>query len=436
MAGESRNPNQIIHKLNLFHHNTLSFMSVAFLCLSVRRACHSFRVSSLCAAQHTHVSRTAAVSFSRERVRRHSHSNAIAIAESALERTTSLLHLQTRAYTSTKQTKKPGWGTLVQKPADLSHLSPRLRAALQKKNEEKLAFQHIELPVEVYPEPPQTFTTDGELNELAHLQPSREQMEEWKDIALQNGRYEEANDFLRLLSPGRATWPYHLLDPSTPSHEFDLQLVDMLARGRENARLAADGNLRPYDDPLYGAAMNAWLLERIKLRLENYRATEKRLTMVISMTIRAVLNVAKRTARSRVPFGRLHQSRRNVSRLMLEVEYMLHFSKRIIQNNYALVGRNLLLADEHKDRMQGWKQAINQVTAGWISLSDTLNRLQGEPVARFVNFPVLGALFTAMVTNTREIKYAMKKLRILHSGYDTQAIADAKAYRQITLRKY
>jgi len=41
------------------------------------------------------------------------------------------------------------WGKFAKAPIDLelTHLSPRLRAAIEKKNEEKLAFQHIELPV-------------------------------------------------------------------------------------------------------------------------------------------------------------------------------------------------------------------------------------------------------------------------------------------------
>jgi len=277
--------------------------------------------------------------FSRERVRWHSHSNAIATGDFALKRAGPRLHLNATAHASRAQSS---WGKFGRKPSGYSHLSPPLRAAIEKKNEEKLASQYIELPVEVYPEPPQTITTDKELQELAHLQSSPARLEEWRDIALQNGRYEEANDLTRLLSPGRATWPYHLLDPSTPSHELDRQLVDMLARCRENARLAADDDIRPYDDPIDGAAMNAWLLERIKLRFENYRATERRLTMVIAVTFRAVLNIAKRSARSRVPFDRLHQSRRNVMALILEVEYMLHVEKRIIQNNYTLVGRNPL----------------------------------------------------------------------------------------------
>jgi len=415
------------------HHNSLSYMSVAAFSPPCRRVCHGVRVSTVHAAQHAHIGDTANVWFSLERVRRHSHSNAIATDGPALKRATLRLHVNATVHASGA---KSSWGKFGRKPTDYSHLSPRLRAALEKKNEEKLAFQHIELPVEVYPEPPQTVTTDEELQELAPLQPSRAQLEEWRDIALQNGRYEEANDLLRLLSRRRAAWPYHLLDPSTPSHDLDWQLVDMLARGRENARLAADDNLRPYDDPLDGAAMNAWLLERIKLRLANYRAAEQRLTMVIAITLRAVLNIANRSARSRVPFDRLLQSKRNVMALMLQVEYMLHVSKRIIQNNYALVGRNLLLADEHKDRMQGWKQNINRVTSGWLNLSDILDRLPGERVARFINFPELSALFTAMVANTRQIKYAMKGLRILHSGYDTPAIADANACRQVTHRKY
>ena len=315
-------------------------MSVAFLCLPVRRACHSSRVSSVHASQHTHTGGTADVWSSLARVRRHSHRNAITTAASgtALKRATPQLHINAIARASRA---KSSWGKFGRKPADLSHLSPRLRAAIEKKNEEKLAFQHLKTPVEVYPEPQQTVTsvttvmTDEELNELAHLQPSLAQMEQWRVLAVEEGQYEKAIDLSRLIWMARRDgWPYFLLDPHTPAYDLDWQLVDMLAKGRESAMLAVDDNLRPYNDPMDGAAMNAWLLERIILRLENYRTAEEKLTRVMNVTFPAIVSIARRASRSRGLLDRLHYWKKSVLGFIMEVEHMLYVVKRIIHNNY------------------------------------------------------------------------------------------------------
>ena len=376
-------------------------MTVAFLCLPCRRVCHNSRVSSLHASQQTNVAPD--LWFSRERVRWHSHSNAIATGDFALKRATPRLHLHATAHASRAQSS---WGKFGRKPSEYSHLSPRLRAAIEKKNEEKLAFQHIELPVEVYPEPPQTVTTEEDLDELARLQPSTAKLAEWRIAALRDGRYTEATDLRRLVS--RVPYQYFLLDHNAPSRDLDWQFVDMLARGRECSRLAAEDNIRPYNDPVDGATINAYLLERISWRLDSYRYIEQSLTMVFNIAIPAMVNIARRSRRTYFWLARLLPGKTVVRRYIIRTEEMLFIVKTIIQNRYLILGRNLLLVDEQMDRVQGWKQNLNRVTAGWVSLRNVLDRLPSEPVARFINFPVLRALFTAMLDNTREIKYLMK----------------------------
>jgi len=118
------------------------------------------------------------------------------------------------------------WGKFAQKPAaDLKHLSPRLKAAIQQKNEEKLAFQYIEPPVDVYPESPQT--AEAQLKELAHLQPSRADLEKWRDSAIRAGRHAEAWAIEKLLIyPVRN---YLLVDPTAKSSDLDWQFRDLLA---------------------------------------------------------------------------------------------------------------------------------------------------------------------------------------------------------------
>ena len=174
------------------------------------------------------------------------------------------------------------WGAFARKP-DLTHLLPRLRAAIEKKNEEKLAFQHIELPVEVYPEPPQTITTDEELKELAHLQPTSADLREWIDFAIENGHHSNAYDISRLfLVPLNGS---ALLDPNATSVELDWQLRDMLAISRQNSKLAAEGKLQPFDDPMDGAVLIAYQLDRIQLRYEAYASAVDATNAVLGLSL-------------------------------------------------------------------------------------------------------------------------------------------------------
>jgi len=54
-----------------------------------------------------------------------------------------------------------------------------------------------------------------------------------------------------------------------------------------------------------------------------------------------------------------------------------------------------------------------------------------------VDFPKLSALFENMVRDTRRLKYEMKQLRLLHASHDDMlAIADVRAYREITHPKF
>ena len=73
--------------------------------------------------------------------------------------------------------------------------------------------------------------------------------------------------------------------------------------------------------------------------------------MVIGIAVPSIVNIAKWFSRSESRIDSFLTGKKLVLRSILEVEYMLHVVKRIIQNNYLIIGRNLLLTSEHKDRM-------------------------------------------------------------------------------------
>lgn len=207
----------------------------------------------------------------------------------------------------------------------------------------------------------------------------------------------------------------------------------MLAQGRECARLAADDDIRPYDDPMDGATMNAYLLERITWRLDNYRDIEQSLTMVFKLTIPAMVNIARRSRRTLFWLARLIPGKTLVRRCIMQTTEMLFIVKAVIRNHYTILDRNLLLVDEHKDRMQGWKQNLNRITAGWINLRNILDfGYRRGHLAERVGYPRLSALFHDMTKVTQKLKYAMKAMHILHRSHNMLAISDAKTHQKHT----
>jgi len=119
----------------------------------------------------------------------------------------------------------------------------------------------------VYPEV-QTVTTDEELRELAYLHPTRADLEEWIASAIERGNHAHAYDISRLLLVPVDN--NTLLNPKATSIDLDWQLRDMLTISQQNSKLAVEGNLRPFDDPLDGAALVTYQLNRITLRYDAY----------------------------------------------------------------------------------------------------------------------------------------------------------------------
>jgi len=287
----------------------------------------------------------------------------------------------------------------------------------------------------VFSEPPQTITTDEELNELAHLQPTLEELNEWRILAVENGQHQDANDFLHLMVP--LSYYYRLVDPEATSTELDWQLSDMLSRNLVNSKLASENELRPYDDPLDGAAMIAYQLERIRFRVDRYRIAESTLTSALRLAVPVMVSHAKRS-RDRNLLARLQDGKSLVRSLVMIVESLLPVVKRVFQNYHLIAGRDLLFADEQRDRMQGWKQNLNLVTNGWQQIVDGLlsDSWRNTPLRERINVPSLIEMAIRQSMQTRTIKLDLKKLRILHTSYNMIAVEEAKARRQLTHARF
>jgi len=323
------------------------------------------------------------------------------------------------------------WGKFAQQPTDLdfAHLSPRLRAAIQKKNEEKLAFQYVEPPVKVFREV-QTVTTDEELRELAHLQPTSADLEEWRAFAVRNGEHEEAYNISTLFvdRPESSI----LQDPNATTAELDWQFRDMLATSRQAARLAGEGNLRPFDDPLDGAVSIAFFQDRVQLRYEAYNESTRIVQGVMNFTLAALINIVKRRRHRSDQLARLltslHNKESGVRQLMMEIIVLLPTIKRVLQNHHLIIGRNTLLVDEQIARMQGWKQNINPISRGWERLIDQIDTIRGSELGELIKADELRQWVLYMLLQTRTIKVKLKQLRILYIGHDIRAIVEARHY--------
>jgi len=119
--------------------------------------------------------------------------------------------------------------------------------------------------------------------------------------------------------------------------------------------------------------------ERVQLRYKAYSDAVDILETVLNMNVPLLLKIAsrmtllsrKRARRVRIQsdqpslFERMFDHTTKLRQLRMDILGLLGTIKQVVQNHHLIVGRNNLLCDEQKDRMQGWKQNLNLVTSGY-----------------------------------------------------------------------
>ena len=255
-------------------------------------------------------------------------------------------------------------------------------------------------------------------------------LREWIDFAVENGHHSNAYDISRLfLVPLNGS---ALLDPNATSVELDWQLRDMLAISRQNSKLAAEGKLQPFDDPMDGAVLIAYQLDRIQLRYEAYASAVDATNAVLGFGFLPMMKVGWRSRHSLQATGLVPRLFHHVSRLRqsnVDIRHSLPIIKQVIQNHHLIIGRNVLLCDEQKDRMQGWKQNLNLISRGWDQLIHQVHNIENESLRVSLNLDKLSVRLLKMLLKTRDIKVKLKKLRILHTGHKIPAMAEAQELR-------
>lgn len=201
-----------------------------------------------------------------------------------------------------------------------------------------------------------------DLNDIPQRDRSRE---------LYAGEFRNANDGQRALSPLAVSTPV-LFDPGVITYEMDRQLPILLDEVRIASRHAQLGYLRPYDDPMDGAAIGAYLKERSTYRIDVYQDVFQQLITALHYAWPAVVERLRRHCTS------AYACQRAQRRLLTMKQHIIHSKAEtdIVRNALAhgtslsgIITRNLLYADE-RGMSTNIKTTAHAVNDGWLDIRD------------------------------------------------------------------